>query len=170
MDPIVTLDELMKKSFPEQAWVVDGLIPTSAVTILSGPPASYKTWVLLQTAISVAKGEPLFGQFATDKTGVLIIDEENGERLIQQRMFQLGATADLPSWFTPNKGFIVNDENMSDILLSCKAYDIKLLIIDSLVRIHGSDENSAGDMAEVFKHLRRFVERDIAVTSSIWFI
>jgi hypothetical protein len=163
MDPILKLDQLLHKSFPEQVWAVDGLVPAAAFTILAGPPASYKTAVLLHTALSVAKGEPLFGQFATRQSGVLIIDEENGERLLHQRLKQLGAMANLPIWFTPRKGFIVNKENVDNVLLSCQTYGIKLLIIDSLIRIHGSDENSAGEMAEVFKKLRCFTDNGITI-------
>lgn len=163
MDQLLTLESLMQKSFPQQAWLADKLIPTAAITILSGAPASCKTWVTLHTAISVASGKPLFGEFSTSQGGVLIIDEENSQRLLQERLFKLGALADLPIYFSPKPGFVLSDEAVSETLLNCEVYDIKVIIIDSLVRVHASDENSAGDMSEVFRQLKKFSAADITL-------
>ena len=163
MDPLVTIDELMQRYYPEQEWLVDKLIPAAAITILSAPPASFKTWLTLHTAICVAQGEPLFGKVKTSQCGVLIIDEENSHRLLQARVFMLGALGDLPIYFSPKPGFVLSNENVEAALLKCKTHDIKLVIIDSLVRVHASDENSAGDMSEVFKQLKRFTAQDITV-------
>lgn len=163
MEPIRKLDDLLAQHFPEQEYIVDRLVPDSSLTILSGASGSFKTYILLEIAISVASGKPLFGKFNTHKSGVLIIDEENGERLMQKRLNQLGATAELPIYFTPSMGFELTDENISNVPLSCKTYDIKLLILDSLIRIHSADENSSREMAKVFKQLRKFSEQGIAV-------
>lgn len=163
MDPIKPLQTLMQQHFPEQEYVVDRLVPDASITIFSGYSRSFKTYTLLEIALSVASGKPLFGQFATQNTGVLIIDEENGERLLQKRLKQLGAVADLPVYFTPQQGFTLSDAAIDNVILSCQTYDIRLVIIDSLIRVHGSDENSARDMAKVFKQLRRFTDKGIAV-------
>lgn len=163
MNPLVTIEELMSMDFPEQKWLADKLIPAGAITILSGPPASYKTWVILHMALCVAKGEPLFGEFKTNQGGVLVIDEENGQRLLQERLYMLSATADLPVFFTEQPGFVLNDKNVALALRNCKAHSIKLIIIDSLVRVHASDENSSGDMSAVFKQLKRFATKGITV-------
>jgi hypothetical protein len=163
VDPIKPLSELMLQQFPEQEYLVNRLIPESSITILSGYSRSFKTYVLLHIAQSVAGGNPFFGQFETAKSGVLIIDEENGERLLQKRLKQLGTVADLPIYFTPRQGFCLDDEVIDNVILSCLTYDIRLVIIDSLIRIHGSDENSAREMSKVFRQLRRFNERGITV-------
>jgi predicted ATP-dependent serine protease len=105
----------------------------------------------------------VFGSFAASQGSVLIIDEENSERLLQERVFKLGALADLPIYFSNSPGFVLNDDNVEAALRNCKTHDIKLVIIDSLVRVHASDENSAGDMSGVFKQLKRFTANDITV-------
>lgn len=163
MEPFVPLGDLLMKQFPEQSWVVDRLVPASAITILSGYPNSYKTYTLLQTAISVAKGDPLFGHFKTEQTGVLVMDLEDNDWLLQKRLLQLQATANLPVYLAPSKDFVLNEENMDDLMLNCKAQGIGLLIIDPLIRIHGSNENSAVEMSEVFKHLRRLTDIGVSV-------
>lgn len=153
----------MNREFPEQEYIVDSLIPCSSLIILSGREGSYKTYTLLELAISIASGEPFLGQFKTTKSGVLIIDEENGPRLIQKRLKQLGAKQDLSIFFTPKQGFTLIDEDIEGIISACKAHDIKLVIIDSMVRVHKSEENSSRDMAKIAKQLRRFTREDIAV-------
>ncbi len=163
MEQLITIEDLMQKSFPPQKWQVDKLIPEAAITIFSGAPASCKTWITLHTAISVASGEPLFKEFATKQSGVLIIDEENSQRLVQERLFMLGALADLPIYFSPQPGFVLSNETVAETLIECETRDIKVIIIDSLVRIHASDENSSGEMAAVFKQLRKFTAQDITL-------
>lgn len=165
MNPISIkpLDQLMGQYYPEQEYIVDRLIPDASITILSGTSRSFKTYTLLEIALSVARGEPLFGQFSTLQGGVLVIDEENGERLLQKRLYQLGATADLPIHFVALQGFQLDDKHIDAALLACEARNIKLVIIDALIRIHDADENSAREMSKVFRKLRRFTEADVAV-------
>ena len=94
---------------------------------------------------------------------MLVIDEENHQRLVQERLFMLGALADLPIYFSPKPGFVLSNETVAETLIECAARDIKVIIIDSLVRIHASDENSSGEMAAVFKQLRKFTAQDITL-------
>ena len=153
----------MAQEFPEQEYIVDRLIPDAGITILSGTAGSFKTYTLLQIAISVAGGMSLFEQFSTQQTGVLIIDEENGERLIQKRLRQLGVNEELPIYFTPRTGFKLTDEHIQNVILSCKAHDVGLVIIDSLVRVHSADENSSREMAKVYEKVRHFTQQGVAV-------
>ena len=163
MEPVVSLQKLMELEFPEQEWMVDRLIPASSITLMSGAPSSFKTWALLDMALKVAQGEPLFGQFNTSPCGVLIIDEENGDRLLQLRLNKLRADKRLPIYFHSLTRFVLTDDTVDYVLEVCGNLDIKLLVIDSLVRIHTSDENKSGDMSEVFKQLKRFTTNGIAV-------
>jgi hypothetical protein len=87
----ITLKELMTRRYPESEWVVESLIP-EGLTVLSAQPASYKTWLLLDIAIAVASGSQLSQTFDTTQSGVLVIDEESSERLLQQRLSLLGTT------------------------------------------------------------------------------
>ena len=83
---IKEIGHLMAKDFPEQMYLVDRLVPDAGFTIFSGAPRSYKTFVLLELARCVASGQPFLGHFNTQQANVLLIDEENGERLLQQRI------------------------------------------------------------------------------------
>ena len=157
------LSALMVKEFPKISWLVEKLVPVASIVALSGSPASYKTWLMFYIATKVAQGESLFNQFKTDQTGVLIIDEENGERLLQDRFKKLSKTFELSIYFESLSGFKLTTDEVNRIISQCQENKIKLIIFDSLVRIHAGDENSSGDMSRVFELLKQFNKHDITV-------
>lgn len=162
---IKTINELMAQRYPDAVYIVDRLIPAEAITILSGQSRSYKTYALLDLAISVASQRPLFGHFNTSQANVLIINEEDGERLLQQRFRQLGIerTDELPIYVSALNDFKLEDDQIANTLRLCEDKGITLVIIDSLIRVHTADENSARDMSKVFSQLRKFTKAGIAV-------
>ena len=159
---LYTMAELMSHEFPDTVWTVDSLVP-EGITVLSAVPASFKTWLLLAIAISVASGNPLFNHFVTEQTGVLMIDEENSARLLQQRLKMLGAANDLPVHFLVEQNFRLDDKQVTRVIKLCEDEGIGLITFDSLVRIHGGNENDATQMAEVFGKIRRFTKAGITV-------
>lgn len=155
--------ELMARQFKSTEWIVEGLIPAEGIIAISGAPASYKTWLVLDLAIKVAKGDILFDRFVVNQTGVLIVDEENGERLLQNRFKKLQKTFDFPIYTISLGGFKLLEETVKNITSFCKENSIKLVIFDSLVRIHSEDENDAIKMAKVFSWLKNFNKEGITV-------
>jgi predicted transcriptional regulator len=158
-----SLESLMTKQFSDDIWLVDGLIPVDGITIISALPGSFKTWILLDMAQSVASGTDLFGKLETKQGGVLIIDEENGERLLQQRLKKLGVDHELPIYFLSDADFRLNEDTVFEVIEYCDLYDIKLVTFDSLVRIHDANENDAKEMASVFRAMREITKRGITV-------
>ena len=158
----MTLRELMSNVYPESSWVVDRLVP-EGLTILSAQPASFKTWLLLDIAIAVASGDPLIDTFDTTQSGVLMIDEESSEKLLQQRLSLLDSGSDLPIYFKVGTSFKLDDIQVSDIIKRCEKDGIRLITFDSLVRIHDKNENDAVQMSDVFAKLKRFTQSGINV-------
>ncbi len=155
----------MSHKYPPATYLVDRLIPTEAITILSGQSRSYKTYALLDIAVAVASQKPLFNHFETTRSNVLIINEEDGERLLQQRFRQLGIVegAGLPIHISALTDFKLEDKQVDSTIKFCKDNEIALVIIDSLIRVHSADENSAREMSKVFAQLRKFTKANIAV-------
>lgn len=160
-----TIDELMAHQYPKTTYLVDRLIPTESLTILSGTSRSFKTYALLDIAIAVASQKPLFDHFETSQAGVLIINEEDGEKLLQQRFHQLGITknSELPIYVSALTDFKLEDSQIDSVLKLCQNKGITLVIIDSLIRVHNADENSAREMSKVFAQLRKFTKAGIAI-------
>lgn len=144
-------------------WIVDTLIPDASITIISAPPAQYKTWLAFDIAIKVASGEPVFEQFQTKKTNVLIIDEESGLARTRHRLEQLGASGDAQIAVSSYHSFKLDEASAKSLIDYCKAQKVGLVIFDSLTRIHGGDENSAKDMSAVMGELKRLAQANIGV-------
>ena len=153
------LSELFSMDFPESKWVIENMIPHEGITILPGAPASYKTWLLLRMALDIAKGEVFLGQFPCSQAKVLIIDEENHLRLIQERLRLMGADETLPIYFLSQKGFLVSNKALVEQVLNiCEEHEIGVIFIDSLVRINNAEENDASQMSEVFRCIRQLCQ------------
>lgn len=159
---LYTLGQLMEQDFPEEQWVIDTLIP-EGLTVMSAAPASFKTWLLLSIALSVACGRKLFEHFNVRQTGVLMIDEEDNPRLLQQRLRMLGAQKNAPLYLMIGQGFKIDAAQVTKVIEFCKQNGVGLVTIDSLVRVHNAKENDAAEMSEVFNTLRRFHKAGINV-------
>lgn len=159
----ISIKNIYDMEFPEDIWLVEGLIPKSGITVLSATPGSFKTWLLLELAICTSSGRNLFDEFETQKTSVLMVDEENGLMLLQQRLKLLEADPELDINFHVLTGFKLTDRLVNDLIEFCTLSKIGLVTFDSLVRIHDSQENDAGDMADVFQKLKRITEAGITV-------
>lgn len=59
---------LMAMQFPELDFVLEGLL-AKGLTLLAGRPKVGKSWLTLQIALHVARGTPLFGEYAPRQAG-----------------------------------------------------------------------------------------------------
>ena len=157
--------DLLHEDFPPDVWVVDQLIPAKSVTILSGSPGSFKTWLYMEIAVKVAKGEKTFGNFNTKQTSVLVVDEESGRPRLQKRFKQLAATEDLPIHLLSRTGYKMNQLYADGIAEKAIELDAGLVIFDSLTRFMGekTDENASGDMARLMDYYRQLADNGLSV-------
>lgn len=160
----ISLSELMSKEFKGTEWLIESLIPRESITAISGAPASFKTWICLDLAIKVSEGNKLFDKFNTTQAGVLIVDEENGERLLHNRIKNLlEKDFNLPIHVLSYKNFKLQEQHINHIISFASNHEVKLIIFDSLVRIHNADENDATKMARVFDWLKKLVKEGLTV-------
>lgn len=160
---ITSSKSLLKSNFDKE-WIIKDLLPAGCLTILSGRPGSFKTWMTLYFALCISDGSPVFGVFQTKKTRVLIIDEEDSGVLIKDRLKKLGIKAETEISLSIMTGFKADSEEKMDILIrEVKKRKIGVVIIDSLIRIHSGDENSAKDMANLFTQISRLKKAGVTV-------
>ncbi len=153
-NPILARD-LLRLEIGDQDWVVDKLIPIEGITVISGAPKSYKSWIALHIALCISEGKDVFGKYPTKKSDVLIIDEENNRRIIKQRLEKLNSPTDSEIRFVTQENLSIEDsDHRKAIKKLCVESDTQVIILDSLIRIHRADENSAGEMAEVFAGIK----------------
>jgi hypothetical protein len=157
---------LLRIDMPPERPIVAGLIDEASRVILAGPPATGKTWLALDLARAVASGEPWLGHFPVNQAPVLYVDEESHTRGLKTRLTLLDAgnplPEDLPLWFSVGHGLRIDAVRPRQILDQLmRQHEPGLVIFDSLTRVHGANENSAGEMADVFanfEELRRAYE------------
>jgi KaiC/GvpD/RAD55 family RecA-like ATPase len=160
----ISLDELFRMEFPENAWAIERMIPLEGITIVSGAPESYKTWLVLLMAIAIAKGEKFLGTFPSSQHRVLIVDEENHLREVKRRLGMLKAPSNLPIFLISQKGFIMRDKELhAKVMRVCKENDIDVVFIDSLVRVNDAEENDATQMSSFFREVKKFCQKGITI-------
>ncbi len=157
------LDDLLSMNTPDEVWIVDKLIP-QGITLFTGAPRSCKTFIMQDMALAVIQGKPFLGHFDTTQTNILIIDEENNKALAKKRFSSLGAPAGLPIHISSLRNVKIDKpERMEETLEYCKENQISLVIIDSLVRMHSADENSASGMSQALQGLNILKRNGISV-------
>lgn len=159
------LRDLLNEQFPPEVWIVKQLIPDKSVTILSGSPGSFKTWLYMEMAVKIANGQQAFGHFDTKHTGVLVIDEESGRQRLQRRFKQLGATEATPIHFTSRTGYKMNQLFVEAIIEEGRELGVGLIIFDSFTRFTnaGADENASGDMSVLMDCYRQLADAGFSV-------
>lgn len=162
--PPISIMELCKKDFPEKKWIVENIFERGTIGQLSAPPNQWKTWLMWYVAICIASGKNVFGKFGVDKQGVLIVNEEDPERMLKERsLMLLGEAEDLPIYIHAEKGIKLESEVVSRLLEEVKEKNVGVVIFDSLSVIHTADENSAKEIGAVFEQMKRFTREGITV-------
>jgi hypothetical protein len=142
---------------PPPNWLLDGLVANGDVTLTTGAPGLGKSWFTMGLAVAVVEGHPTFlgqavlGSSSLGRGRVLYVDQENPDDVVFQRLHALGLTAEGKGRvrYLWNQGIRL-DRTPDDFLEEALAYEPTLIVLDSLTRLHGQDENSAGAMAVLF--------------------
>lgn len=161
-------------------WLVADIWGESEVGFISGHPKSYKSWLALDLAVSVATGTRFLDTFQCKKHNVLLIQEEDPKAVLQDRLAKIGASKNLISakplddhtfeltyalpenlFIISNQGFTINEEWLDMLEAWVIEREIKLVILDPLMMMgEGFDEFKAFEfMAQVLKPLKRLRAR-----------
>lgn len=157
-------DELVKEKLIPVDWLVDRLIPAQGVVVVGGDSGVGKSWLALHIAHCVATGKLVLGKFATSRGSVCFVDEENSTALLKRRVQKLAAgsqaSEDTPVTFLVQHQVRIDRPDNLDRLVSLVAGEKpKLIIFDSFIRIHGSNENDSREMADVMDKMRDLQNR-----------
>ncbi len=157
---------LFTSEYPPTAWLARGLVIEGGVTIVGGiPKEAFKTWVLVEMAVAIATGTPVFGVFETGEPKVVAyFFAEDLKRSVRNRFRASaegrGMTAERISTnlhIEPRGRFLdlLRDEDMALIVASCrKIGKVDVLILEPLRDLHSGEEDSSDSMREVMRRLR----------------
>lgn len=159
-----TLKELMENEAVKTSWLVEHLIPENGITCLAARMKTGKSFLTLQIAQSITQGTALFGKFEVKKTGVLIINKEDPEGLIKERLSQLKVDKNLPIIFsTDQRIFFHRNRYLQKILELVKKNNIGLVIADPFRMFFTGDENSSMEIRPVHQFFKQLTQSGLTV-------
>lgn len=146
---VITAKELQEKEDFKggNEWLIEHLIPRGQAGLTIAPQKSFKSSTTLQMALSVAKGEH-FGYFKTKKANVLIIDNEDTDFVLHQRLKAYNDVPDNLHFITGGIFKLDNLDHMNGLYKFIKNNDIKFVILDNLKDML-TDRNTMNDMSSM---------------------
>jgi len=158
--PVVRVAELGSDEIAER-WLVEQLWCTSSVGVIGGAPKCAKTWLGLDMALSVATATPCLGKYAVSEPGpVLIYLAEDALPAVRERIDGMARHRGLDldeveiHVITAPVLRLDQDRDRTRLWETVRRLRPRLLLLDPLVRLHGIDENHAGDVAELLGYFR----------------
>ena len=137
----------------EVEWLVDRHIPKGSITLVFGKGGIGKTWLMLQIARCIGRGEPWLG-YETTKTPVIFIDFENPLAVLNSRTQILGDGENVYFWRAHNDNLkapkLDSNEWVQYKLLPKGA----VLIFDTLRASQSRDENASNEMGLIMGRLK----------------
>ena len=162
--PSISHTELIGKQFPPVKFTLDPFFEKGTLNMVSAPPNQWKSWLLLYFAARISNGDLSFDKFQTEKSNVMIVNEEDSERSIRDRLEMLGmADKDFPIFYRIAKGFVLNDIFVQNLIREAKEKCVTVIMFDSLRAIHTADENDSTAMQGVMDHLKKIAREEITV-------
>lgn len=159
--PLLSLDEIFFYPEIEADWLVDSLVISNGITLITALPNHYKSFVTQMIAVSVASGKPFLGRFKSQQGNVLIIDREIPPMRLKKRWKLIGDTEGLPiQFFNYSLPFKLDDPKSMELLKQL-IYDNEfiLVIIDTFNRSNsGKDINQSNEVGKLFEPLKELLD------------
>jgi hypothetical protein len=142
-------------------WLIEPFWPHSAVGIVGGQPKSWKSWLALDLAVSVASATPCLGRYAVHNDGpALVYLAEDALVDVRQRLECLarsrGLALDQLDLHVIAEPVLRLDQERDRIRLRDAVARLRprVLVLDPLVRLHRLDENNSQEVSELLGYLR----------------
>jgi AAA domain len=152
-------------------WLVEELWGARSVGVIGGAPKCAKTWLGLDIALSVATGTACLGKYAVPEPGpVLVYLAEDALPTVRERIEGMAryrgldlAQVSIHVITTPVLR-LDRDPDRTRLKETIKRLRPRLLLLDPLVRLHGIDENDAGEVSTLLAYFRSLQRQlDLAV-------
>ena len=160
-----TVNEIMEK-MTEPDWLVDRCIERATVTSIFGAPKSGKSFIAIAMACSIASGKDFYG-FDTKPSTVLYLAGEGhtavARRIKSYEQFYSRSLEKAPLLIS-NRGSRIGDDSEFAMLQEvCRDIErehgnVGMIIVDTLARNYGLNENSTEDMNKFIQRIDELKE------------
>ncbi len=146
-------------------WIVEGIIVEGGATMIHAQYGHGKSLATVDLALAAVEGRPWLGTYPIAKQPVLYVDEDgNNDAEMNSRLMAFQARKNTPLYFLLHQGFkIVNTKQRAEMIRWCGEKGVKLVIFDSLVRLHNLSEGNADSMKVVNAAIKDFTLAGITV-------
>lgn len=151
---------LLNKPTSPQQYVVEGLVPRKAITLITGDSGHGKSLIMLLLVKHISSGTSFLNKFPTKKERVLIIDQEMNEDIIIERVKAFFENAkDVESvHFMYDHSFKITDESHYNMLMDIiRSNGYGVIVFDTFSDIHSGDDSSNADMKKVNEALLKLI-------------
>ena len=166
------LEEVFNSELTELDFILPGLLKGTPALLIA-PGATGKSFWSLQAAISIACGTKVFGVNAERTGDVVYLSAEDPQDIVKNRLRAMA------TYLSPEERLrtaqncyvidirgkrtdIMEDETATKIIAMCRG--ARLIIVDTLNRIHGLDENDNGAMARFINQIEHIAVETGAAT------
>lgn len=183
--PANTFDVLRMKDYVEGyggegvSWLVENWLPDKSITFLISPPESYKTWILLDLAVSISGNVPFLGRYRVNNPGpTMIIQQEDSHTgltdrlalIVEQKMgavanldgdeWQVPAMPDLPIYVHPSRMLrFDNKKVLEELEKQIATIKPKVVMIDPLYSTTAAVDNYMADLANQMMVLKTWRDK-----------
>ncbi len=162
--PAISFGELVKTEFPPLRFCIEPFFEQGTVNMITAPPNNWKSWFLFLFSHHVATATPWLEKFQTAKAKVMIVNEEDSLRLIQDRYKILNITdTTLPIYFRVARGSKMTPEWVKSLMAEAKALDVSVILFDSLRALNDANENDSQEMQKVMDYFKQIARENITV-------
>ena len=168
--PVVRVADIVTEETRER-WLIEELWGASAVGVIGGAPKCSKTWLALDMSLSVATGTACLDRYEVPRPGpVLVYLAEDSLAIVRERVEGIARHRGLDLDAIPIHVITApvlrldREPHRTQLLETARQLRPRLLLLDPLVRLHGIDENHAGEVAELLAYFRSLQrELDLSV-------
>jgi hypothetical protein len=155
----------------ERRWLVENLWMGGSVGLIGGQPKTFKTFLGMDLAVSVASGTPCLRTYPVPNPGpVLLFAAEDALHIVRRRIEGICIAAgcslkqlDLHVITVPTVRLDLPADR-DRLLQTVERIKPRLLLLDPFVRLHRIDENISGEVAPLLAYLRELQRcHDLAV-------
>ena len=152
---------ILKTQWPEPVWAIPNLLP-AGLAILAGAPKMGKSWLSLQFAAAVGAGGMALGRRCGLGTCLYCALEDSPRRLQDRMKKQLWPAGVLCDFLTVGRfqdeiGDLRNGGGRK-LANYIEAKEYKLVVIDTLSRALGGDQNDVAEMTEWLTPLQEMAQ------------
>lgn len=154
--PILDWHELWARETTED-WIIEPLLPARRLVALYSAPKVGKSLLMLELAVAIARGTSTLGVTPDRPRRVLYVDFENDpEADIRERLQAMQVAPDqldnLCYLSFPTMAHLDTEAGSLELLAAAEVYDCEVVVIDTVSRSVGGDENENDTWLNFYRH------------------